>query len=127
LSYSSLEEFAQAIEQPDKIGIALVDISGFDRRYSLPNTEVTLELRVTETEVIFSVEDAGIGIPAEDQERLFEFFYLATNVDRIPGTGLGLSIVKKCVDLHGGEITFTSTEGVGSKFTVTLPIATVDS
>ncbi|MEG4395365.1 ATP-binding protein [Microcoleus sp. BROC3] len=96
-------------------------------KYSLPNTQVTLELKVTETEVVFSVEDAGIGIPAEDQKRLFEFFYRAKNVTRIPGTGLGLSIVKKCVDLHGGDITFTSTEGVGSKFTVTLPIAEVSS
>lgn len=96
-------------------------------KYSLPNTQVTLELTVTETEAIFSVEDAGIGIPNPDQERLFEFFYRATNVDRIPGTGLGLSIVKKCVDLHGGEITFTSTEGAGSKFTVKLPLAEVSS
>jgi signal transduction histidine kinase len=96
-------------------------------KYSLPNTQVTLELRVTETEAIFSVQDAGIGIPAEDQKRLFEFFYRAKNVGRIPGTGLGLSIVKKCVDLHGGEIAFTSIEGVGSKFTVRLPIAEVSS
>lgn len=96
-------------------------------KYSLPNTQVTLELTVTETEAYFSVKDAGIGIPAEDKTRLFEFFYRATNVARIPGTGLGLSIVKKCVDLHGGKITFTSNEGVGSTFTVMLPIATVDS
>ena len=44
----------------------------------------------------------------------------------IPGTGLGLSIVKKCVDLHGGEITLSSEECVGSKFTVTLPIAKLE-
>jgi signal transduction histidine kinase len=96
-------------------------------KYSLPNTQVTLELKVTETEAYFSVEDAGIGIPAKDQARLFEFFFRATNAARIPGTGLGLSIVKKCVDLHGGEISFTSQEGVGSKFTVMLPIAKVES
>ena len=96
-------------------------------KYSPPNSQVTLELTVTKTEAIFSVQDAGIGIPAQDQERLFDFFYRATNVARIPGTGLGLSIVKKCVDLHGGEITFTSIEGLGSKFTVTLPIAEVSS
>lgn len=105
----------------------LINLVSNAMKYSIPNTQVTLELKVTETEVIFSVQDAGIGIPAEDQERLFEFFYRAKNVDRIPGTGLGLSIVKKCVDLHNGEITFTSTEGVGSKFTVTLPIAEVSS
>ncbi|MEG4404405.1 MULTISPECIES: ATP-binding protein [unclassified Microcoleus] len=92
-------------------------------KYSPPNTEVIFELKVTETEAIFSVQDAGIGIPVADQGRLFESFYRAKNVGRIPGTGLGLSIVKKCVDLHGGEITLISEEGVGSTFTVTLPIA----
>ncbi|MEG4199588.1 HAMP domain-containing sensor histidine kinase [Microcoleus sp. Pol12A5] len=92
-------------------------------KYSPPNTEVIFELKLTETEAIFSVLDAGIGIPVADQGRLFESFYRAKNVGRIPGTGLGLSIVKKCVDLHGGEITLISEEGIGSTFTVTLPIA----
>jgi signal transduction histidine kinase len=95
-------------------------------KYSPPNTEVIFELKVTETEAIFSVQDAGIGIPLADQERLFESFYRAKNVGIIPGTGLGLSIVKKCVDLHGGEITLTSEEGVGSTFTVRLPIAKLE-
>ncbi|MEG4443590.1 ATP-binding protein [Microcoleus sp. AT9_B5] len=92
-------------------------------KYSPPNTEVIFELKVTETEAVFSVQDAGIGIPVADQGRLFDSFYRAKNVGRIPGTGLGLSIVKKCVDLHGGEITLISEEGIGSTFTVTLPIA----
>jgi signal transduction histidine kinase len=92
-------------------------------KYSPPNTEVIFELKITETEAIFTVEDTGIGIPVADQGRLFDSFYRAKNVGRIPGTGLGLSIVKKCVDLHGGKITLISEEGVGSTFTVTLPIA----
>lgn len=92
-------------------------------KYSPPNSEVIFELKVTETEAIFSVQDSGIGIPVADQARLFDSFYRAKNVGRIPGTGLGLSIVKKCVDLHGGKITLISEEGVGSTFTVTLPIA----
>ncbi|MEG4347042.1 ATP-binding protein [Microcoleus sp. A003_D6] len=92
-------------------------------KYSPPQTEVIFELKLTETEAIFSVQDAGIGIPVAEQGRLFDSFYRAKNVGRIPGTGLGLSIVKKCVDLHGGEITLSSEEGVGSTFTVTLPIA----
>ncbi|MEG4328904.1 ATP-binding protein, partial [Microcoleus sp. herbarium5] len=71
-------------------------------KYSPPNTEVIFELKVTETEAMFSVQDTGIGIPVADQGRLFDSFYRAKNVGRIPGTGLGLSIVKKCVDLHGG-------------------------
>lgn len=95
-------------------------------KYSPPNTQVVFELKVTENEVVFSVTDSGIGIPLADQERLFDSFYRAKNVGIIPGTGLGLSIVKKCVDLHGGEITLSSEEGVGSTFTVTLPIAKIE-
>ncbi|MEG3938420.1 ATP-binding protein [Microcoleus sp. S36b_A3] len=95
-------------------------------KYSPPNTQVVFELKVTEVEVIFSVQDAGIGIPLADQERLFDSFYRATNVGIIPGTGLGLSIVKKCVDLQGGEIVLSSEEGVGSTFTVRLPIAKIE-
>ncbi|MEG3878352.1 HAMP domain-containing sensor histidine kinase [Microcoleus sp. herbarium7] len=92
-------------------------------KYSLPNSQVIFELKLTENEAIFSVQDAGIGIPATDRERLFDSFFRAKNVGQIPGTGLGLNIVKKCVDLHGGEITLSSEEGAGSTFTVTLPIA----
>ncbi|MFS8118999.1 MAG: ATP-binding protein [Microcoleus sp.] len=95
-------------------------------KYSPPNTQVVFELKVTEEELVFLVQDAGIGIPLADQERLFDSFYRAKNVGIIPGTGLGLSIVKKCVDLHGGEITLSSEEGVGSTFTVTLPIAKLE-
>ena len=95
-------------------------------KYSPPNTEVVFELKLTETEAVFTVQDAGIGIPLADQERLFDSFYRAKNVGIIPGIGLGLSIVKKCVDLHGGEITLSSEEGVGSTFTVTLPIAQLE-
>ncbi|MCA1992780.1 MAG: PAS domain-containing sensor histidine kinase, partial [Coleofasciculus sp. S288] len=73
-------------------------------------------------EAIFQIEDQGIGIPKEDQSLVFEFFHRAKNVGTVEGTGLGLAIVKKCVDLHGGEIAVTSEVGVGTRFTVTLPL-----
>ncbi|MFN6180578.1 MAG: sensor histidine kinase, partial [Dolichospermum sp.] len=63
----------------------------------------------------------GIGIPAADQIHLFEYFQRGSNVGTLPGTGLGLSIVKKCVDLHQGEITLDSELGKGTVFTVILP------
>ncbi|MEI2579554.1 ATP-binding protein [Scytonema sp. PRP1] len=68
------------------------------------------------------MQDTGIGIPLADQLKLFEPFYRATNVERIGGTGLGLSIVKQCVDLHGGQVTVQSEIGVGTTFTVRLPL-----
>lgn len=69
------------------------------------------------------IRDYGIGILPEDQKQLFEPFHRGKNVRNIPGTGLGLVVVKKYVDLHGGSITATSEVGVGTTFTVLLPLA----
>jgi PAS domain S-box-containing protein len=71
------------------------------------------------------VQDEGIGIPADEQERLFESFYRASNAELIPGVGLGLAIAKKCVELHQGQITIESEPGNGTTFTVTLPLTPV--
>lgn len=75
--------------------------------------------------VTFRIKDNGIGIPADDQMRLFTRFYRATNATDADGTGagLGLSITQSLVRLHGGKIWFESKEGKGTSFYVTLPIA----
>jgi signal transduction histidine kinase len=70
----------------------------------------------------FVIQDQGRGIPAADLPRLFTAFYRGSNVGQIAGSGLGLVITKRCVDLHGGQITCDSTEGVGTTFSVTLPL-----
>lgn len=72
--------------------------------------------------IIFQVKDQGIGIPEEDQKRLFEPFHRAKNVGNISGTGLGLAIIKKAVDLHGGTIRVDSKVGLGTTFTITIPV-----
>ncbi|HAX86108.1 MAG TPA: hypothetical protein DCY91_07510 [Cyanobacteria bacterium UBA11370] len=90
-------------------------------KYSPSNSTVNFELIYQKQEVIFKIQDAGIGIPDEDQLRLFESFHRGNNVGTIPGTGLGLAIVKNLVDLQGGKITVESQVGVGTTVTVTLP------
>jgi signal transduction histidine kinase len=70
---------------------------------------------------IFKVKDQGIGIPLEDRANLYEPFSRANNVDAIAGTGLGLAVVKKCVDLHRGEIFIDSKVGEGTTFTIKIP------
>jgi PAS domain S-box-containing protein len=70
-------------------------------KYSPEGSDVHFDLECREGQVIFCVRDQGIGIPPEDQARLFETFHRARNVNNIPGTGLGMAIVKKSVDLHG--------------------------
>jgi signal transduction histidine kinase len=91
-------------------------------KYSPSGGTVRWEMHLTDTEAIFQIQDQGIGIPPEDQTQLFESFHRASNVGQIPGTGLGLAIVKKAVDLHKGTIQVRSEVGVGTTFTVTLPL-----
>lgn len=91
-------------------------------KYSPAGSTVQFELTCLDGKAVFAIQDQGIGIPHEDQLRLFESFHRATNVGTIQGTGLGLAIVKQCVDLHQGEITVDSVEGIGTTFTVTLPL-----
>jgi len=92
-------------------------------KYSPGGRTVQFNLTCLDDKVVFQIQDQGIGIPPEDQPRLFEAFHRATNVGPIQGTGLGLTLVKQCVDLHRGEITFTSVVGEGTTFTVTLPLS----
>jgi signal transduction histidine kinase len=72
-------------------------------------------------EIVVSVSDHGIGIPASDLGRLFERYHRGGNVSGIVGTGVGLYLVKLAVDLHHGRVNVVSKEGEGSRFTVHLP------
>jgi signal transduction histidine kinase len=91
-------------------------------KYSPDGGTVRFDLFFIQEEVIFRIQDEGIGIPEADQENLFTSFQRGGNVGKIPGNGLGLAIVKHYVDLHGGEINFASKVGVGTTFIVNLPI-----
>ena len=91
-------------------------------QYSKESSTIIIRYQVT-NKLTFSVQDFGIGIDKEDQERIFERFY---RVDKARsrhsgGTGLGLAIVKDYVNLLGGEILVDSHPGTGSTFTVTIP------
>ncbi|MGY3572338.1 CHASE3 domain-containing protein [Vibrio paucivorans] len=80
-------------------------------------------------QLIFDVKDTGIGITKDQQVNIFNSFEQAdtSTTRKFGGTGLGLAIVKKLVDLMGGKITLTSTEGMGSHFRVELPISWTES
>jgi PAS domain S-box-containing protein len=86
----------------------------------------TVEVRTTrrDGEARIEVEDSGMGIPPDEQDRLFDRMYRATAAsDRhIPGVGLGLTIVKGIVEAHGGKVGLTSEEGAGTTFFVELPL-----
>lgn len=91
-------------------------------KYSPPDSTVIVALSVDENDLVLRVQDEGIGIPEPDLKHLFTPFHRAANVGTISGTGLGLVIVKESVELHGGTIEVESKIGVGTTFTVTIPM-----
>jgi signal transduction histidine kinase len=86
---------------------------------------VTVSLSATATDAVITVRDTGMGIPESELDQLFARFFRATTATRnaVPGVGLGLTITKAIVTAHHGEMAVTSEEGVGTEFTVTLPLA----
>jgi two-component system OmpR family sensor kinase len=91
-------------------------------KYSASGGLVEISAGLDTGQVVVTVKDNGIGIPAKDIDQLFERYYRGSNVSGIVGTGVGLYLVKMMVDAHGGEITVESSEGEGSTFLVRLPI-----
>jgi signal transduction histidine kinase len=89
--------------------------------FSNPEGVVHLSCWREEGVMVFSVEDEGIGIPKEQQARIFERFESRSQGGKHRGAGLGLSIVKSLVDLHGGDMTLLSEPGKGTKVTVRFP------
>ena len=83
--------------------------------------KVTLATRATEEQVVIAVHDTGIGIGADDLDKIFEEFYQVGASRTQEGTGLGLALTRRLVELHGGQLTVESELGVGSTFTVTIP------
>lgn len=86
---------------------------------------ITIHLHREGERAVVEIADSGIGISAEDQERVFERFFKADQARNreAGGSGLGLALVKKIVTLHGGSVTVASTPGQGTTFTVSLPEA----
>ncbi len=85
---------------------------------------VTVRVEKEADRILFEVQDTGIGIAEEDQEKVFEPFETILEDKRDPrlGFGLGLKIVEHIIDLHDGETWFESKEGVGSSFFFTVPV-----
>jgi signal transduction histidine kinase len=94
-------------------------------KYTVKGGQVAIDLSSNDGQSVqLVVSDTGIGIPQEAREKLFTEFYRAPNARKSgeTGTGLGLTITKKLVDEFGGQISFESTEGKGTTFTIILPI-----
>jgi PAS domain S-box-containing protein len=91
-------------------------------KYSSAGNPIDFGVNLQADSVIFTVRDRGIGIAADDYRHLFEAFYRGQNVGGIEGSGLGLAVVKKCVELHQGQITVESAVAAGTTFIVQIPL-----
>lgn len=93
-------------------------------RYSKPGSHINIALWQEDKTVCISLTDQGIGIPSQDLERIFERHFRSDNArhSRDDGSGLGLPLARSILKAHGGRIEVSSTENLGSTFTVTLPL-----
>lgn len=92
-------------------------------KYSKDGKTVDFKLEYADGNLIGTVTDYGIGIPAAEQSQLFDRFFRARNVGIVEGSGLGMSIVKKCVDVLNGEISMKSEVGKGTQIEVKIPVS----
>jgi signal transduction histidine kinase len=112
---------------PFRLGQLLDNLLSNAIKFSPGGSEVRFGIRQDGPWLAWSIEDHGPGIADSDAERIFERFYRAPSVRRIPGTGLGLAIVKHLAVLMNGEVDLQTEPGRGSTFTFRLPAAEPES
>jgi two-component system phosphate regulon sensor histidine kinase PhoR len=106
----------------DKIKQVILNLVSNAIKYNRPNGTVVLRAETSDSEMVITVKDTGMGIPEEALPHLFTKFYrVREHESRSSGTGLGLSICKQIINGHGGRIEVKSRVGVGTAFTVYIP------
>lgn len=113
----------------DLLGQAIINLLSNAVKYTPQSGHITLRSHMDELEAIISVEDTGYGIPPESLPKIFDRFYrVPEHQHAAKGTGLGLAFVQSITeDLHNGHIDVESTVGVGSKFSMRIPLGHHDS
>jgi signal transduction histidine kinase len=108
---------------PIRLEQILLNLLDNARKYSKAGSTTRLHVTSEAHSVVFTIEDEGIGIPQSELPHIFERLYRVekSRSRELGGTGLGLSIVKMLVEAHGGDISLTSTEGMGTTVMLTLP------
>ncbi len=122
--HHELADLPQFAFDHKRIGQAIDNLISNAIKFSPQGTNVYLSLQQDGGTAIFSIQDEGPGIPSEEQDLVFtEFQRLSVRpTDSESSTGLGLAITKRIIETHGGHISFKSRVGVGTVFTIELPI-----
>jgi len=105
----------------ERIQLVITNLVHNALKFTSVGGSVTVRGALHDDGIHITVQDTGIGIPKEEQERIFERFYKADRARSGGGTGLGLAIAKHIIQAHGGQIWVKSELNVGSAFTFTLP------
>jgi signal transduction histidine kinase len=112
------------IGDSDRLEQVFINLINNAIKYSPHADEVDIQVSATEDRVIVSVQDYGVGIPKEEQSKIFDRFYRVSSkaTKEFRGLGMGLYISREIVKYHGGTLTVESCEGKRSTFVVSLPI-----
>jgi len=125
LSYEAPQSaLPNVVLDPDAIALALTNLLDNAIKYSGDIKEINVSVAQSDGFVAIAITDRGIGIAADEQEKIFEKFYRVSTglVHDVKGSGLGLSLVKHIAVAHQGKVTVRSKPGEGSTFTIHLPI-----
>jgi two-component system, OmpR family, phosphate regulon sensor histidine kinase PhoR len=122
LSFDIAENLPEMEVDTARIEQVMVNLLHNAIKFTPAGGQVVVRVYQRRNRVFVEVQDTGIGIPAEEQARLFERFYKSDKARRSEGTGLGLAIAKNIVQSHGGKISVESTPGEGATFSFSLPI-----
>lgn len=117
----------QVVSDPKLVRHAIANLLSNAIRYSQGATPIEIGCSWTRDSWKLEILDRGIGIPAQDAERVWERFQRGSNTDGIPGTGLGLPIVKRCAELLGGQATLSERSGGGCVARLEIPAHQTDS
>ncbi|MBB5441010.1 signal transduction histidine kinase [Pedobacter sp. AK017] len=124
LEWSNCEETEVNLDKL-RMEQVLTNLIGNASKYSAPNSAIKITGTVAQEQIIIAVIDKGIGMSAENMERIFEKFYRNKEItDSHPGLGMGLYITSKIINDHGGKIWVESEQGKGSAFHFTIPLFT---